>query len=73
MKAVHQVTLDQGNWKNAWPVTGLSDPGRRKQFGMTATDAEVVNNMTKTMEDLEKRIAPRKGTKDEKDKEKNDY
>lgn len=72
-KATHQVTQSRGNWRSAWPATIWSDPGRRKQLGLTAIDAEVIHNMTKAGRDLEKRIAPRGGKQDDKDKEKNDY
>ena len=72
LKAIHQVTLDNGNWRNAWPVTGLVDPGRRRPLGMSYTDAEVVNDYTKTQEDLEKRVNGKKDTDKDKDKGKKD-
>jgi len=72
-RAVHQVTQGQGNWRNAWPATSSSDPGRREQSRQTAIDAAESRNMTEAMRNWEKRIAPRIGRQDGKDKERNDY
>ena len=56
MKAIHQCTLDGGNWKNAWLLTGLVDPGQRKRFGGTEEELEIVNAYGKMIEDLDKRL-----------------
>ena len=56
MKAIHQSTLDNGNWKNAWLLTGLVDPGQRRRFGGTEEELEIVNAYGKMIEDLDRRL-----------------
>ena len=56
MKAIHQSTLDGGNWKNAWLLTGLVDPGQRRRFGGTEEELEIVNAYGKMIEDLDRRL-----------------
>ncbi len=56
MKALHKVTLDEGNWRVGWLLTGLPDPVGRKVFGGGEEELEVAANYIKAVEDLQKRI-----------------
>ena len=56
MKALHQSTLDNGSWKNAWLLTGLVDPAAKRRFGGTEEELEIVHEYGKTLDELEKRV-----------------
>jgi len=55
LRAVHQASLDQGEWKTAWMLTHLPDPVERPRFGGEPQDLEVIASYVKAMSDLERK------------------
>ncbi len=54
-KALHQGTLDGGNWRVGRLLTGLPDPVGRKVLGGGEEELEVAANYIKAVEELQKR------------------
>jgi len=55
LRAIHQCSLDGGNWKVAWLLTHMVDPLERPKFGGEAQDLEIIASYVRAMGDLEKR------------------
>jgi len=56
IKAKKQMTLDQGDWTQAWELTGLKDPCSRKDFVGTAEESlRVARHLTARAELLKRR------------------
>ena len=55
-KSIHQATIDEGNWKHAWLLTGLVDPGVKRLFSADEDQLEVLAEYAKNFDDLETRL-----------------
>ncbi len=55
LRALHQASLDNGDWRTAWLLTGLPDPVERPKFGGEPQDLEVIASYLKAMAELEKK------------------
>ena len=53
LKAISQACID-GDWRNAWTLTGLEDPGRARRFAGTAAEMEMTVGVNRTLADLSK-------------------
>ena len=64
LKTLRQVVIDNGAWKNAWPLTGLVEPGKARLFGGSERELEIISSYNRALDDLEKRTAKDKNQKD---------
>ena len=55
LRAIHQASLDSGNWEIAWLLTHLEDPMQRRRFGGEESQLETVAAYLKSQQELEKR------------------
>eukprot|EP00439_Symbiodinium_sp_Y106_P005158 s43_g1.t1 len=55
LRAIHQASLDSGNWEIAWLLTHLQDPMQRRRFGGEESQLETVAAYLKSQQELEKR------------------
>ena len=55
LRALHQCSLDNGDWRTAWLLTGLQDPVAKPQFGGEPQELEVIASYLKAMAELEKK------------------
>ena len=71
LRALHQCSLDNGDWRTAWLLTGLPDPVERPKFGGEPQDLEVIAAYIKAMAELEKKgrsLPPTSDSNPDKDK-----
>ena len=54
-KACHQACLSGGQWRLAWPFTGLPDPLSRRRFAGSASELEVMADWIKAEDEIEKK------------------
>ena len=54
LRALHQVCLDNGEWKTGWELTYLPDPLARKRFGGTARELETIGAYQLALDNIEK-------------------
>ncbi len=69
LKALRQVALDNGAWKNAWPLTGLVEPGKTRKFGGSERELEIVASYNRALDELEKRTEKDRANEETGDKE----
>ena len=55
LRATHQASLDQGDWRAAWLLLDLPDPMERPRFGGEAQQLELVASYVTAMANLEKK------------------
>lgn len=55
LRAIHQCSLDQGDWRVAWHLLHLQDPVEKPRFGGEPQQLEVVAGYIRAMNDLEKK------------------
>ena len=55
LRATHQASLDQGDWRTAWLLLDLPDPMERPRFGGEAQQLELVASYVTAMANLEKK------------------
>ena len=55
LRAIRQAVIDNGKWKTAWNLTYLPDPLSKRRFGGTPQDLEVIAQLEKSLDDIEKR------------------
>eukprot|EP00435_Cladocopium_sp_Y103_P062441 s363_g24.t1 len=67
LRATHQASLDQGDWRTAWLLLDLADPLERPRFGGEAQQLEVVASYVTAMANLEKkgRWQPNRGNEED--------
>ena len=59
LRALHQVCLDNGEWRTGWELTYLVDPLARKRFGGTARELETIGAYQSALENIEKIKKPK--------------
>ena len=52
LKAVHQVSIDSGDWRTASLLVPTSDPLLRKEFGGSELETQAIVNFRKAQYDL---------------------
>ena len=55
LRATHQASLDQGDWRTAWLLLDLPDPMERPRFGGETQQLELVASYVTAMANLEKK------------------
>ena len=55
LRALHQASLDNGNWQTAWLLLHLPDPTGQPKFGGEPQDLEVIASYLKAVGELEKK------------------
>ena len=55
LRALHQCSIDQGDWRTAWLMLHMPDPVERPRFGGEPQDLEVIASYVRAMADLERK------------------